>query len=95
MADVEQLALLEQGVTGWNEWRKKNLDARINLSGANLNEAILSSANLRRRHSTNSMTCKSTWRSYGPGWNGIRCKIDASVIISGAGGSLTSFATRP
>lgn len=46
MADAEQLALLRQGVAGWNEWRKQNHDIRIDLSEADLAGADLSDADL-------------------------------------------------
>jgi uncharacterized protein YjbI with pentapeptide repeats len=36
MANEEQLKILRQGVTAWNEWRKKNFRAHPDLSGANL-----------------------------------------------------------
>jgi hypothetical protein len=34
MASPEQLALLEAGVEGWNEWRGKELEKDIDLSEA-------------------------------------------------------------
>jgi uncharacterized protein YjbI with pentapeptide repeats len=51
MANAEQLAILKAGVEGWNTWREANpdagLDVAIDLTGADLRDAILSSANLR------------------------------------------------
>jgi hypothetical protein len=56
MANEEHLRILEQGVLGWNQWRRENPDTRpdlsdahfirADLSGANLSEAKLSGANL-------------------------------------------------
>jgi hypothetical protein len=34
MASPEQLALLQAGVEGWNEWRGKELDKDIDLTGS-------------------------------------------------------------
>ncbi len=60
MANEEQLALLKAGVEGWNEWRKKNPNAEIDLKmadlegdyfvGADLKGADLSGANLFAAH---------------------------------------------
>lgn len=47
MVNLQQVALLRQGVKVWNDWREKNHDAEINLSYANLSSAFLSGANLR------------------------------------------------
>jgi uncharacterized protein YjbI with pentapeptide repeats len=57
MADADQLAKLNEGVEAWNQWRKENLQAAIDLSeadlagkdltGADLRDANLSGANLR------------------------------------------------
>jgi len=46
MADEEMLKILRQGEAVWNKWRTENPDVRINLSGANLNQAKLEKANL-------------------------------------------------
>jgi hypothetical protein len=58
MANEEHLAILEQGVDKWHQWREGNLDIRpdlswarligAHLSGARLDEADLSGANLTR-----------------------------------------------
>ena len=48
MANPEHLAILNQGVEVWNNWRNENLDVRPDLSAANLSGADLSDANLRR-----------------------------------------------
>jgi len=60
MANPEHRKILQQGVTAWNQWRKKNQGERPNLSGAdlsgaNLRGAILvgtnlSGANLNQAH---------------------------------------------
>ena len=55
MANQEQLALLKQGVEGWNEWRKNNWFDVVDLSKANLRGTDLIGANLigadlRRAH---------------------------------------------
>lgn len=47
MANEEQLAILRQGVGEWNEWRKKNPDVNVDLTGANFDEAEMSGADLR------------------------------------------------
>ena len=47
MANEAQLALLRQGVEGWNKWRENNPKVEIDLSGANLRKANLRDANLR------------------------------------------------
>lgn len=46
MANEEQLKRLKQGVDVWNEWRKNDIEAEIDLIGANLVEANLIEANL-------------------------------------------------
>jgi uncharacterized protein YjbI with pentapeptide repeats len=46
MANEEHLAQLKQGVSTWNEWRKKNPEIRPDLIGANPPEANLAGANL-------------------------------------------------
>lgn len=46
MANEEHLKILKSGVKAWNEWRRKNVDVRPDLIGANLVEANLSTANL-------------------------------------------------
>jgi uncharacterized protein YjbI with pentapeptide repeats len=48
MANPEHLAKLKQGVEAWNEWRKRNPEVAVDLSGANLREANLGQANLRK-----------------------------------------------
>jgi uncharacterized protein YjbI with pentapeptide repeats len=48
MANQEQLELLKAGVEGWNKWRKKNFDTKIDLIEADLSRANLSRANLSR-----------------------------------------------
>jgi hypothetical protein len=52
MANQEQLARLRASIDqrlfeSWNEWRKKHIFAKIDLSGAHLEDAHLSFANLR------------------------------------------------
>ena len=46
MANKEQLAILDQGVDTWNNWRKENPDVSIDLSGANLKKKNLAGINL-------------------------------------------------
>lgn len=51
MANQEQFEILKQGADVWNEWRRKNIETRIDLiesdlSGFYLNKADLSKANL-------------------------------------------------
>ena len=46
MANDEHVALLKQGVTAWNKWRRENANILPDLSGANLSKANLSGANL-------------------------------------------------
>jgi hypothetical protein len=41
MANEEQLAMLKQGAEIWNKWREENLDTKIDLTGADLREAVL------------------------------------------------------
>jgi hypothetical protein len=48
MADQEQLELLKQGVTDWNDWRTQHPEINPDLSGAVLSGADLDEANLRR-----------------------------------------------
>ena len=45
MANKEQLAILDQGVDTWNNWRKENPDVSIDLSGANLKKKNLAGIN--------------------------------------------------
>jgi Pentapeptide repeats (8 copies) len=47
MANIEQLELLNQSVEIWNEWREHNVNAKIDLRGADLAHANLSYANLK------------------------------------------------
>lgn len=46
MANAEHLAILEQGVKNWNEWRGADLEIVPDLSGADLGNADLSGADL-------------------------------------------------
>jgi uncharacterized protein YjbI with pentapeptide repeats len=46
MANQEQLARLQEDVEGWNQWKKKNSEIQIDLSGADLSEANLFNADL-------------------------------------------------
>ena len=46
MANLEHLAILEQGVDEWNAWRKEHEEVLPDLSGANFLDANLSEANL-------------------------------------------------
>ena len=46
MANEEQLAKLRAGVEGWNQWRESAPDVAIDLSRANLGNAVLTGANL-------------------------------------------------
>lgn len=48
MADQEQLEILKQGYMIWNEWREKNPDIEIDLSGAELSGADLRGSNLAK-----------------------------------------------
>lgn len=48
MANEEHLAILQQGIEAWNQWRKKNFRVKPDLHGANLRAAILSKANLSK-----------------------------------------------
>jgi hypothetical protein len=69
MADEEHLAILNQGVEAWNDWRNKNPDERpilrnlnlvgVNLIGVDLHKAILIGTNLSGAilHSANLQEC--------------------------------------
>jgi hypothetical protein len=46
MADRNHLKLLRQGVEVWNVWKEKHSKIDVDLSGANLNHAVLNKANL-------------------------------------------------
>jgi hypothetical protein len=46
MANEEHLAILKQGVKVWNEWRRRNLGARPDLSVADFSQVDLHEANL-------------------------------------------------
>jgi len=48
MAIDEHVAMLKQGVTAWNAWRRENPNIRPDLSNADLSGADLSGANLAR-----------------------------------------------
>jgi uncharacterized protein YjbI with pentapeptide repeats len=48
MADRKQLAFLKKGVEGWNAWRAKNPDVKIDLSRANLTKTELGAADLSK-----------------------------------------------
>ena len=52
MADEEHVALLKQGVEGWNKWREENPDVRPDLIGANLAGEILTGMNLSKANLT-------------------------------------------
>jgi uncharacterized protein YjbI with pentapeptide repeats len=47
MADEEQQEILRKGTGAWNRWREQNPDARLDLVGAELEEADLDGADLR------------------------------------------------
>lgn len=47
MANQEQLVILQRGVKVWNEWRRINADAKINLSRAELQNLVLFGVNLK------------------------------------------------
>ena len=46
MANAEHLALIQQGPTAWNSWRKQRPEIRLDLSGANPVGADLVGADL-------------------------------------------------
>ena len=46
MANAEHLKILNQGVEGWNQWRKENPDVTPDLTGATLTGATLAGATL-------------------------------------------------
>jgi uncharacterized protein YjbI with pentapeptide repeats len=48
MANEEQLTILRQGVEVWNDWRKKNPDAKIDLKEADLYNADLDKVDLSK-----------------------------------------------
>jgi uncharacterized protein YjbI with pentapeptide repeats len=48
MANEEQLAILRQGVSAWNGWRKEHPQEMIDLSEVGLEGAHLSGADLSR-----------------------------------------------
>lgn len=48
MANEKHLEILRQGAKAWNEWRENNPEEKPDLSGADLKEADLSGANLRK-----------------------------------------------
>ena len=50
MANEEQLAILRQGVDVWNQWRKENLEKKLDLSGADLTGASLCKIDFRKVH---------------------------------------------
>ena len=60
MANIEHLAILKQGVSAWNRWRKEHPDIRpdlsradligVNLQWANLSQSKLRHAKLHRAH---------------------------------------------
>lgn len=45
--NLEQVAILEQGVEVWNKWREENSDIRIDLSNACLSNTVLIGADLK------------------------------------------------
>lgn len=57
MANPEHLAILNQGVEAWNEWRNENLETKPDLSGAMLSGANLSRANLSNADFREAMLC--------------------------------------
>jgi len=46
MADSEQVHVLRSGAAGWNDWRRRHPDAKLDLEGAPLRGLDLSSADL-------------------------------------------------
>jgi uncharacterized protein YjbI with pentapeptide repeats len=50
MANPEHVAILEQGVEAWNEWRRKNLNTLPDLTGANFTRADLRGVDLAGAH---------------------------------------------
>ena len=47
MADPEHVAIMQQGVSRWNEWRKDKDGRTLNLSEADLRDRDLIGADLR------------------------------------------------
>ena len=50
MANEQQVALLKQGVTAWNEWRRQNPTVTIDLRGADLRGVSFPAGNLQNGH---------------------------------------------
>lgn len=48
MANEEQLSILRQGVKAWNEWRKENISASIDMSRADLKGTDLAEADFHK-----------------------------------------------
>jgi uncharacterized protein YjbI with pentapeptide repeats len=53
MADPWQVKLLDRSIKDWNDWRKANPNAKVDLSGANLADHRLSGANLSSANLSN------------------------------------------
>lgn len=60
MANKKQLAMLQQDVDAWNDWRKKNPDEKVDLTGATLRGASLNFVNLRNADLTGADLSEST-----------------------------------
>ncbi len=82
MADQEQLAILKEGVSEWNEWRGKNPDVPIDLSKADLMGADLSGANLIKANLNRAHLIEANLRESRPNGDGDAVGADGSVHYS-------------
>ena len=62
MANDEHVALLQQGVTAWNKWRRENANVLPDLRRANLRKANLFGANLSEANLTEAKLTDATLR---------------------------------
>jgi len=62
MANDEHVALLQQGVTAWNKWRRENANVLPDLRRANLRKANLLGANLTEANLTEARLTDATLR---------------------------------
>lgn len=88
MANEEHLALLRQGISVWNEWRRNNPKISPDVSGANLENMYLESANFKGANLAGANLTKSVLR-----WARFDGATLNDVVLDGADVVGTTLAT--
>lgn len=91
MADAEQLAILEQGVEAWNQWRAENPGARIDLRGARLRRKQLNHINLAKSDLTEANISFASLKGANLAFANLENAILSFANLTGANLSATSL----